>query len=183
MATEQVKALQATLDERDQAIQRQANQHQAELEVMSKRSTKTARKIAMHRALEAELVSVREQHGRHVEESRSSEDTRTQLQARILDLEEAQEKIKSEYQLTIEAERTKHCDERDRLTLELNELRASLGEIAPTQVRPLAEERDSLRSQVLNLGDEIRAFNDLKSAHALLAAELEGRVAELDTAR
>ncbi len=71
----------------------------------------------------------------------------------------------------------------DRLTIELNEIRASLGEVAPEQVRPLAEERDSLRAQVLRLGDEIRDLRAGQSAHALIAAELEARVGELDTAR
>jgi chromosome segregation ATPase len=183
-AIEQVKTLQATIDERDQAIQRQADQHRAELEshVQALDHTRQQNRDALE-SLEAELVSMREHHGRLLEVSHSSEDLRTQLQARILELEETQEKIKSEYQSTIEAESTKQRDERDRLTSELNELRASLGEVAPTQVRPLAEERDSLRAEVLRLGDEIRAFNDLKSAHALLSTELKGRVGELDAAR
>jgi predicted Zn finger-like uncharacterized protein len=71
----------------------------------------------------------------------------------------------------------------DLLTIELNEIRASLGEVAPAQVRPLAEERDSLRAQVLRLGDEIRDLRADQSAHARLAAELEQHVEELNVAR
>ena len=178
------KALQATLEDRDQAIRRQADGHHAELQrhVQALDLARHLHREAIER-LEADLVATGEQHGQLQEELQARADSCTQLQDRIVELEKAQERITSEYQSTIVAERAKQCDERDRVEMELNEIRVSLGEVAPAEVGLLVEERDLLRAEVLRLGDEIRDLRQDQSAHVLLAAELEGRVGELDAAR
>jgi hypothetical protein len=183
-AHEEVKALKATLDERDRAIERQADQHHAELEshVQALNDARQLHREALERH-KSELVALGDRHERIQEEHQASEDLCTQLKAQILELEQAQERINSEYQSAVETARAQQRDEREGFTKELNEIRASLGEVTPAQVGLLVEERDSLRAQVLRLGDEIRAQREVQAAHSLLAAELEGRVEELDAAR
>ena len=60
--------------------------------------------------------------------------------------------------------------------------RAELGEFTPAEVRSLAEERESLRSDVARLGGEIQLLRDEQSAHDRAADELKRRDSDLNAA-
>jgi len=92
------------------------------------------------------------------------------------------EQLKTGYDL-LKTEHGHLLKQQDRLTTELDSIRDCLGTISPEQVRPLAEERESLRAEVNRLRDEMNVLVAERPARALLAAELAQRDVELTGAR
>jgi len=108
-------------------------------------------------------------------------DARAEL-GRLADLEHnARDEI--DRHRTSLADRDQLAEDLGRVTAELETIRTGLGTISPQEVRPLAEERESLRAAVECLRDEIDALRAEESTRAQMAAELEQRNGELATAR
>jgi len=112
-----------------------------------------------------------------------------QLRAKHDRLQGAHEQLQVVYNL-LEAKHDRlqvTCDrlaeDLGRVTAELDTIRAGLGTISPQEVRPLAEERESLRAEVTRLREEIQFLRAEESTRDHLVAELEQRNGELGAAR
>jgi predicted Zn finger-like uncharacterized protein len=163
-----------------------------------------SRLLATHDQLAAATEQPRAQHDRLAAESQQLLTEHDQLQAAHDQLRTEHDRVKTEYdqlqaehgqvktehgQLQAEHDRVK--TEYDQFREQLNQvsadreaIRAELGEIAPADVRPLAEERTSLRAEVDRLRDDIRVLHDEQSTRDLAAGERERQwEADLGAAR
>jgi predicted Zn finger-like uncharacterized protein len=91
-----------------------------------------------------------------------------QLQAKHIQLESDHDRIVAEHERLV-SECARLREQKDRLASELETIRAGLGTVAPEAVRPLAEERESLRAEVKRLLEQVDA-----SSRAEQAARAEG---------
>ena len=109
-------------------------------------------------------------------------DVHAKLLAAHGQLQSTLERLEAEHD-QFDAARQKLEEHASRVTNELNEIRADLGPIASCDVRSLAQECESLRAQVNRLENQNRELRDDQAASAHLAADLERRGVELNTAR
>jgi len=111
--------------------------------------------------------SLRIQHDQLLADREQLQAAHNQLDAEHNRLRTEHERLRTEHeQLRTEHEqlRTEYrqlCEQKDSLTMDLDTIRAGLGTISPAEIRPLAEERDSLRAEVRRLLDQISTFDNL----------------------
>jgi chromosome segregation ATPase len=186
--SEAVRLAQAPSEEalaRLQALQAQSDRLSAENQQLKTRKQE----------LKAELHSFRVAHEQLAAENKRLSERKQQLKIRKQGLKaelqcckDAHEQLLSQNRIDrsdldrIQAAHDRLIELLDRATADLEGIRAELGDVTPAEVRTLAEERASLRSEVERLGGEIQRLHDKQSEQDRAAVQLEQSDADLNAA-
>ena len=141
-----------------------------------------------HDAPYSPIEALEYQRDRLLEKNQHLKARKQQLKCDLHGLRAAQDQLSSQNQ-ELQAALDRAQTARDllgeqlrRVTVDLEGIRAELGEFTPADVRSLAAERASLKSEVERLGAEIQILHDEQSAYARAADQLKRRDADLDAA-
>jgi len=138
---------------------------------------------------ETERETLRSQHDQLLADHERLQAAHDQLDAKHNGLKSELERLKTDNERIktgddlLKTEYARLSEHTDRLTTELDTIRACLDTISPEEVRPLAEERESLTAEVKRLRVEIDSLLAERPARAHLTAELAHRDGELKAAR